>query len=706
MIPDNGVRERLFAIFRVEAHEHLKVLVTHLLALDKEEATASERRDAFEGMLRATHTLKGAARSVGAAQIEGPCQAVESVMSRLVRGELAADRGLVELLRDTVAHIARVLTGAQEEEAARALIARLEAAAGAQAKPQAPPPAPAASAAPPAAAPGPAAPDDTIRVSTTMVDSLLFRVEELSLAKLAADERVRAVGVLLGAIASAHKAPGPADWHGLEAMGRAVLSEIRADAQSLARTVDALQYESRRMRMAPAATVLDLLPIVVHDLAREGGKEVDFAVEGAHLALDRGVLERLKDPLLHLLRNAIDHGIEQPDQRVAAGKPPRGRLTLSLAAREGGRAEIRLADDGAGVDVGQVREAAVRSRLMSADEAQTADDDAVRELIFRSGLSTSPIVTHVSGRGLGMAIVKEQVERLGGTVTLTSEPGQGAVVGMVVPVAITTFHGLVVRVGGQPVVIPTDAVERVWRVKADEIVAVEGRPTVVRDGRSLPCVHLSAALTLGAEDDPARATVCVGLRVGEQRVALLVEQVEGTREVLIKEFQFPLVRVRNVAAAGVLGTGEMVLVLRPADLVRDDRTHARPPVPKERAQRQSVVLVVDDSITTRAVERDILEAEGYRVLVAADGVEALDVLAREACDLVVSDVDMPSLNGFELTQRIRDDPKLKDLPIVLVTALESRDDKERGIRLGANAYVFKSTFAQSNLTDIIAQLLQ
>ncbi|MDA8192804.1 MAG: response regulator [Thermaerobacter sp.] len=706
MSQHGDAQERLLAIFRVEAREHLQEMVTHLLALSGGEADAAREQAALQGLFRAIHTLKGAARSVGLDDIEAPCQSAEDVMSRLVRAELSPTPALLDLLQDLVAHLARSLAGAPDGHVGRALINRLQAAAAA------PRSAPDAKAPPAVAASSPEAlADGTIRVSTDAFDAFIFRTEDLAAANLAVAERARQAQALAGALVQLRKRLGTSpELSAAQETARTLLAHLQHDALTIGRAVDELQQALIRIRMAPASSILDVLPLMVHDLSRENGKQIDFSIRGGELELDRRVLEAVKDPLIHLVRNAIDHGIEAPAVREAAGKPVRGRLTISLTPREDKQIEIRLADDGAGLDLEQVRTAALRARLLTVDEAAALTYGQAQDLVFRSGFTTSPIITRVSGRGLGMAIVRERVENLGGTVRLESEPKRGTAVTMVIPAAIIRFQGLLVRAGGQRFLIPLDAVERTWRAAVDQIQWLEGQSHIYSEGALIPCCRLRTVLELEGEGEPEAEDhiTCVALAsgTGGARAVLLVDEVQGGREATVKELAAPLVRVRNVAGAGVLGTGEVVLILRPADLVKCRQDSLRPAAPKSEPQeRRPVVLVVDDSITTRTVEKNILEMAGFEVRVAADGVEAWGLLAGEPCDLVVSDVDMPRMDGFELTERIRAHPRYRDLPVVLVTALESRDDKEKGIRLGANAYLFKSGFEQTNLLETVRRLI-
>ncbi len=725
----SDIKARLLATFRVEAEEHLQAITTNLLALDRGLPSA-ESRGVVEATFREIHTLKGAARSVSLMDVETLCQACESVLSQITRGQLALNRPLLNRLQEAVDSIARLLAGSGAPAAVSELIGHLERAAEAAEPVEAPVPRAEAPAGP---VTGGLPQTDTIRLATAKLDALLLQAEDLLVPKLAAEERVREARGFVEALNRCRaivnrvrtvRRPGGAhgsdaglpaeldsELRGLEVRSRELLDHLIRDQRITAGTVDGLQAEMQRLRLSPATIVLDLFPRMVRDLAREYGKEVEWVAQGTDIEVDRKVLEEMKEPLIHLVRNAIDHGIEPPEVRAQAGKAPRGRLAVSIASLEGGRIEIRVEDDGRGIDLTRVRAGAVRARLLSAEEAEALSDHEAQDLIYRSGLTTSPIITDLSGHGLGLAIVKERVERLGGQIHIETRAGVGTTMRMILPATIATFRGLLVQAGGQLFLLPTEAIERVIRIARDEIESVEGREAVRWNGHALSVARLSGLLGLPERNDqpePGSKQPCVVVRSGEERVGLLVEDILGDREVLVKELGPPLVRVKNVAGTGLLGTGQVVPILRPADLLRSIREIPRPPAPAagpEEKRRQPVLLVVDDSITTRTMEKNLLEAAGYQVQVAVDGVEALTALKSEHFDLVVSDVDMPRMDGFELTARIRADRKLTDLPVVLVTALESREDKERGIEVGANAYIIKSSFDQSNLLEIIRRLI-
>ncbi len=727
------LRARLLATFRGEALEHLQAITTNLLALDRGLRPA-EARETVEATFREVHTLKGAARSVSLMDVEALCQALESVLSRITKSRLALTRPILDCLQEGADGLASLLTGSGVAVVAlRDLVRRLEQiAAEAAEEAAAPVEAPAAPAEAPSGPPAAGLPPaDTVRLDTARLDALLLQAEDLLAPKLAAAERVREARAIAessarcraalararaireagGAETGADSRQGlQSELRALDSRARDMLGHLLRDERAIARAVDGLLGELRQLRMMPASTVLDLFPSMVRDLARRHGKEVEWVARGADLEVDRKVLQAMKEPLIHLVRNAVDHGIEAPEGRAQAGKPARGRVAVTIASREGNRIEILVEDDGRGIDLAEVRAAAVRARLLSAEDAPALTDGQALDLIYRSGLSTSPIITDVSGHGLGLPIVKERVEQLGGEIRVESRAGSGTTVRMVLPATVATFRGLLVRAGGQPFLLPLEAVERGIRVGPDEIESVEGREAIRWNAHPLSVARLSRLLGLQAGDDrrelPSKQP-CVVLRLGQDRVGLLVEEILGDREVLVKELRPPLQRVKNVAGTGLLGSGQVVPILRPGDLLKSVRVALRPQAPPAAPPekgREPMILVVDDSITTRTMEKNLLETAGYRVRVAADGIEAWTFLKSEEVDLVVSDVDMPRMDGFELTTRIRADRKLADLPVVLVTALEAREDKERGIEVGANAYIVKSSFDRSNLLDVIRRL--
>lgn len=578
---------------------------------------------------------------------------------------------------------------------------------------------------------------ETVRLSSQQLDSLLRQTDEMLLEKLASRQVVSAVDEAVEAIAEWQKewssaragvarlrtqpdplrqnAPLLKFLEGNEARIGALATKLvglrdRADSEArrLETKVDQLRWEMKEILTVPFASQMPLFQRAVRDLARDQGKDVELVSNGGDIEIDRRILQELKDPLLHLVRNCVDHGVERPDARLAAGKPARATVTLAVSIRDSDRAEFTIADDGGGVATARLAAAAARLGVATAKDADQAE---LMRLIFVSGVSTSPMITDVSGRGLGMAIVLEKVERLGGRIGVESEPGKGTTFRLVVPLSLATYRGISVRVSDRLFVFPSLGVDKVVRARRDALSTVESRPVLSIGGTAIPIVRLSDALEMRSppsrSDGGAFEAVIIG--AAGRQVAFEVDSVEDDREILVKSLGRCLIRVRNVQGATILATGTIAPILNIHDLMKSAikvgstvRTEDEP-AEAESAEMASI-LVVEDSITARGLLRSILESAGYRVQTAVDGMEAWSALNLGSFDLVVSDVEMPRMNGFDLTARIRADKRLGELPVVLVTALESREDRERGVEVGANAYILKGSFEQNVLLEAVRRL--
>ncbi len=500
-----------------------------------------------------------------------------------------------------------------------------------------------------------------------------------------------------------------------EDVSRAVAS-AEETARTLATLVGELMEGAKEVLLQPFSLVLRGFSRMVREIAEQLGKEATLVIEGDDVEVDRRILEELKDPLVHLLRNALDHGLEKPEERQRHGKPSQGTLWLRVVQEEARTVTLTVEDDGRGIDVQTVREVAVRRGLLSREEAEQMSDEAALQLIFRSDVSTSSMVTELSGRGLGMPIVKEKVEGLGGRLRVETQKGQGTRVIVDLPVSLATFRGILIGDAGRLFVVPTHAVEAVVRFGNDDCGCVEGRQTITHGGRVIRLEKLGLVLGLSqgqgqeTKDFDHRRTALI-LKAGEVSAAVEVEAVLGEQEVLIKGLGPQLQKVPHIWGATVLGSGQVVPVLNAVDVVRSvqqwaSKTVSRSVVSadgrhgKSPARRRSV-LIAEDSVTSRTLLKNILEAAGYAVQTAVDGQEALALLREHTFDAVVSDVEMPRMNGFELTRTIRQEEKLKHVPVVLVTSLDSREHREQGLEAGADAYIVKSAFDQSTLLDVL-----
>lgn len=752
--------KRLLATFRVEADEHLRAITSGLLAVEKM-PTGAEAVHIIEMVFREVHSLKGAARAVNLIPIESLCRALEDVFASLKSGQLSISVPLLDLLHQAVDGLGTLLSSDPDTVSTilptvATLISRLEQAttgtpltreslAAATVEPAA---ATAAGQNPAAAF---SAASGTVRVSTAKLDTVMRQVEELLSPRLAAHHhalelRDTAVSVSLWKKTRLQIQPL------LRRIERLAARENAADAsihrhKEIQKVLDYLEGEKRliatiedrlvklnksavrnlrmlagmtggllndvkEMQMLPFVSLFEVLPRQARELAREQGKVVELTMQGSEIEIDRRILEELKDPLTHLLRNAIDHGIETPAVRAAEGKPTQGNITLAVSQRDGGKVEVLITDDGAGIDGDRVIAATRKLGMVPTGEDESLSEGEALAFVFQSGVSTSPIITDVSGRGLGLAIVREKVESLGGSIAIESHHGTGTSFLLILPLSLATFRGVLVRVGEQLCVIPSAGVESVARVAMKDIRTVENRETIVLGGDVVSLASLGDVLEMSRPAGrvaTAHAPVIL-LGQGEARIAFWVDEILGEQEILVKTLGPQLARVRNVAGASMLGTGQVVPVLNVTDLLKSAVRHVPTPLafnaedqPATTGKRS--ILIAEDSITSRSLLKNILESAGYAVTTTVDGMDALTTLKTAAFDLVVSDVEMPRMDGFDLTARVRADKQLAELPVILVTALESREHRERGIDVGANAYIVKSSFDQSNLLEIIRRLL-
>ncbi len=607
----------------------------------------------------------------------------------------------------------------------------------------------------PHAQPAPRQPEDpprsdSIRISAAKLDALLLQIEGLLTVKLAASQRSvdlresrqmiavlvkerRKLNADIRSLQSASTAPlvgvertkelprarrmlDYLNWEegalrALDTQLGTVAKATERDRRNLDGMVDNLLNDAKKALILPVAPTLEVFAKQVRDLARDSGKEVSLRIVGGDIEIDRRILEQVRDPLLHLVRNCIDHGIEMPSEREKLGKPSRGTIEFRVTQRHSEQVEICVEDDGGGVDLKRLRAVALNLGVYTAAELDAMTPAQLVDLMFLSGISTKDTVTQISGRGLGLAIVREKVEQLGGSVEVTTRLQQGTSFRLSLPVTLATYRGVHVRANDRQFVFPTPQVEQVTTIRCEHIRTVERQQMIPMGDAVVPLARLADLLELPRQvavpDQSTLAVVVVGQSV--QRIALVVDEIVGEQEVLVKSLGPQLKRVRNIAAVTVLGSGRVVPILQVTDLIKSAARLTQPvwgggtAVDAESVRKS--IMVAEDSITSRLLIKGVLEAAGYRVTTAVDGEEALAQLRVGSFDLVVSDVEMPRMGGLDLTREIRADAGLAALPVVLVTALSTPADRERGIEVGASAYIVKGSFDQSNLLDVVAQLL-
>jgi two-component system chemotaxis sensor kinase CheA len=668
--PDADLTE----LFRDESAQRLDQMDTALLAVESGAAGA----ETIDSLFRNAHTIKGAAGMLGFDDVRVLAHATEDVLATVRAAGVFPPEFAAPLLRATASLRAQVNAGGTAEPVAGLLddLAACRAAlAGEEPPAAAPGPGAAAAGHPPGPAPGHPpglapgtgsgpAPGRTLRVPAEKIDHLLDVAGEIM------QDRTRL----------AHSLGGLAGQSG----------DVADAFGAGERMLDDLKDTAVGMRTLPLAVIAGPLPRMVRDFARGAGKDVEFVVSGADTELDRVILESLSEPLGHLLRNAVIHGIESPAERECAGKPARGRVELRAASR-GSLVEIVVADDGRGASTEAIGEA--------------RREGSLADVLARPGYSTAEEVTDLAGRGVGLDAVQTYAHSVGGSLTVRSEPGQGMEVVQLLPVALALMEVLLFERAGAVYGVPLAAVEQV--VMVAETLTLEGRQALEIGGKSLPVADFAGLIGASAPPLGGRPPALI-ISVGGRRAVVTCDTLLGEEEVVIKPLGPLLAGPEGYLGASILGDGRIALLIEPAMLTR--RSPRVPALVRPGAAdgqgAPSRILVVEDSFTVRELQRSILEAAGYSVATARDGRDALAVLDRDAAiSLVITDLEMPGLDGIGLTRAIRADPARSSLPVVIVTSRAADEDRLSGIEAGADAYMAKRSFDQQALLATVERLV-
>lgn len=783
----------LLELFRAEAEGHLATLSERLLALEASGADAAT----IEPLMRAAHSLKGAARIVGLSGAERIAHAMEDVFVAAQKGQIRLRADQIDALLGGVDRLGAMALGDEagpaDDSGLAPMIVRLRAIAEGDdpapaAEPPAPPPeptppkrarggrkraergeaksrpdaAPAPAPAPegrgpepeapreggpeppPEATPTPAAParapsESEARVVRVTADNM-NRLLGLAGASLVEARQLRPiVDALLdlksaqarvwdamGAVEDLLSAPAGADL----ARARARLAQARQDAarcvEGLVERIGRLEGHARRSedlaerlhqdvlssRLRPLIDGVRGLPRMVRDLARQLGKAVRFEMTGEQTGVDRDILEKLEAPLNHLIRNAIDHGIESPPQRAAAGKPETASIRLE-ARHVAGMLQVTLTDDGRGIDLESVRRRVVERGLSTEALVEAMGEAEVLEFLFLPGFSTRDEVTEVSGRGVGLDVVQSMVQAVGGSVRISSTAGRGTCFSLLLPITMSVIRALLVAIGGEPYAFPLSRLDRIEALDVDRVEWIEGRPFFRLDDATIGLVAATEVLELPRVAAPPGTLPVVVVSDRGHRFGVAVDRFLGERDLDVRPLDPRLGKVPNVNSASALEDGSPVLIIDVEDLVRSvdnllggRRLKALPRGEEGTARRRTRrVLVVDDSITVRELERQLLESRGYEVDLAVDGMDGWNAVRGGRYDLVVSDVDMPRMDGIELVGRIKRDDRLRGLPVVIVSYKDRPEDRLRGLDAGADSYLTKGSFHDETFLDTVEDLI-
>jgi two-component system sensor histidine kinase and response regulator WspE len=756
MTPEQMRDSSLLELFSLEAEAQTQVLSTGLLALERDPTQA----DHLESCMRAAHSLKGAARIVGVDAGVSVAHVMEDCLVSAQEGRLYLRPEHIDALLQGTDLLMRIATpnnapGAADINAYVALMGRLldpMAAAIASMAPASPVMAELQVEAPAPAIEEPAVPVESLavspklarrttengervlRVTAERLNSLLdlsskSLVETLRLKPhLATMQRLKRMQSnsqralenlnvhLKEQVLSLEAREALDDARRLLAESQQLLVEKNAELDEFAwqasQRAQVLYDTALACRMRPFADVLTGQVRMVRDLGRSLGKQVRLEIEGEKTQVDRDVLEKLEAPLTHLLRNAVDHGIESPEQRLLAGKPAEGLIRLR-ASHQAGLLVLQLSDDGNGVDLEKVRRSIVERHLSPADTAAQLSEEELLTFLFLPGFSLRDTVTEVSGRGVGLDAVQHMVRQLRGAVVLEQTAGEGSRFHLEVPLTLSVVRSLVVEVGEEAYAFPLAHIERMCDLEPVDIVQVEGRQHFWHEGRHVGLVAASQLLQRPASQGSQQTLKVVVIRERDAIYGIAVERFIGERTLVVLPLDERLGKVQDISAGALLDDGSVVLIVDVEDMLRSvDKLlntgrleriarHSNQVVAAARKR----VLVVDDSLTVRELQRKLLLNRGYDVAVAVDGMDGWNALRSEDFDLLITDIDMPRMDGIELVSLLRRDNRLQSLPVMVVSYKDREEDRRRGLDAGADYYLAKASFHDDALLDAVVELI-
>ena len=718
-----AIKQSLLKKFSEVTADRLQKIQLAVIQLEK-----SENDLAAENVARELHTMKGEARMLGLAAIGQLSHAAEDLL-KATREKKAPTRTAADLLLrvcDLVSDLVEDLDSAHQGNDAVAMMCRtLADASGCEV--------PALNASksvdrsnrpptrPPDKAPRPREQDRTIRVNVEMLDTLGLVTGDLLVesarAKLRAEElngilhRFSRVGDRLLRHSEA-LACGAGDRRLLEQLENDLhllkddafrFVRRNADGQDLLHgSLGQLADQIAEARLVPLTTVFAAFPRAVRDIASQQGKGVELSVENVDLGIDRSMVSGLADALIHLLRNAVDHGIETAEARGQLGKPAAGQIAIRARA-DGDMLHIEVADDGCGIDPEKLRQTAVAKGILTSTEAAAMSERDVIDLVFRSGFSTREEVSEISGRVMGMNVVKQKVESLGGSVAIEGQVGRGTTVLLRVPQSLALLRVLLVRLSDDVYGIPAADVEAVLRIKPGDRIDVFG--TVALEYRGRPITLIALGPLLGLNGGPRHdRPLAVVVRQGQDRAALVVDGLLDEREVAVKPCGGEFLKGASfIAGTAAMEDGRVGVLLQLRDIMAEVRRHGRSSAPVQ-ATRKLRLLIVDDSPIARATASALASALGHAIDEAQDGEEALSKVVGQSFDAVLTDVQMPRLDGFELTRRLKASAATAGLPVIIMSSLTSAEDKRRGADAGADAYLIKGDLGLESLAEVLDRL--
>ncbi len=706
-------KSKFIGQYKEETREHLQNLNDGLLKLEKK----PQDKGLLESMMREAHTIKGSSTMMGYKRIADIAHEMESGLQDALDGKIVLKKthfdilfkgldSIPPLLEDKVTWegsgvarpyvdelckeistvFAKVVKETQKPKIQESTAEKKEtkAAETVRVKPM-----------PTVAA------EESLRVDINKLDNLMNLSGELIVSKVRLNELVTHITRKF----ETHDHTGESF--------RELIKELNRAQESISSVTSNIQEEVMKVRMVPVSYLFNLFPRAMRDLAQKAGKDINIDMKGENTHLDKTIIDEMKDPLMHLLRNAVDHGIESSDSRIKKGKPAAGRVSLN-AYQVGSQVVIEVSDDGAGIDINRVKTRAIERKILPKEKIESLGDEEAFQLLFMPGFSTKDEVTETSGRGVGLDVVKESLTKLKGTVEVISARDSGTIFRMKMPLTLAITECLLVAAGSDTFAIPIDAVVETIRIELGGIKTVETREAITVRNQIMPLVRLNDIFSLPVKGITERKYFSViVVQAVEKRLGILVDELKGRQDIVGKALAEPLKNIKYISGATILGDGRVILIIDVPSIIesfeggvvrRQTSTELKPTAAVGKKRRKTILLA-EDAISTAMLEKNVLESAGFSVVIARDGQEAFEKSSQEKFDLVITDVLMPRMDGFELTTTLRKDKLYKNIPIIIVTTRESDADKRRGLEAGADAYILKSEFTSEGLLNTIERLI-
>lgn len=724
MTLDPSLLKQLIESFSSEFDEHAQAITNSLLVLEKNNLPENDKNKMIEIIFRSAHNIKGTSRSLGINDVSEIAHRIESFFSDIQKNNKFITPDLIDLCLDAVDKMHNALHAFIEHKTLpfdlNQFIDNFEYGKLEKTVPKTATPIPLTH------SHSSTTDLESVRVPIQKIDKLSSLLEDVQVNKIAMEGHYSSLTQWTASFNEfirlwkqlTHLTQHNIQFQtaneclfDIDKITKSMQKNIKSRLNELSQLSHTLQEEVRDLRMIPVDNILCTFPRYIRDLSHELNKQVELNTSGNEVKIDKAVLEQLKDPIIHILRNAIDHGIESTADRQAKGKSEIGKITIDIK-EENGKMIISISDDGAGIPIDKIKKLILDKNYTSDQNLQKFSENEILDFIFQPGFSSKEIITDVSGRGIGLDVVKSNIEKLNGEVTVSTIPDKGTTFTLSVPLTISSARGLLVRSGKQLFVIPTAHLLCVQNVKIADMIHIQGGLAIQLNSMTIPVRMLADILDLPDKSlfSNQQQTPLVVVKKGHQTIAFIVDDIVGEKEIVLKSLRPPLDTIPFVAGGTLLENSQVVMVLEVDTLISASlqKNKMMPISSQESVQTEAEkphILVVDDSITTRTLEKNVLESKNYQVTVAVNGQEAWEFLQKKQFSLLITDVMMPIMDGFTLTDKVKKSDKFTHLPVIIVTSLGSEEEKKRGIEVGADAYIIKSDFESETLLNIVSQLI-